>query len=380
LSGNGIHIAGITTDFAGTTRPTVVSEGAPDIGAYEFTAGSSAPNSFVIAPVSGSNDVYVNGRKLINLYFSNLGGISSIDVKFYSGVIPPGTSGYPVMNGYFVVAQTGGSGFVYDLTYFYSESQIGTIANESLIRLSKSDNSGTNWTAYTVLGTGQEQYLLDNTANTVKVHQLNSFSIFTNGDGNAPLPVQLSSLSSLLNGRDVKLLWKTDKETNNAGFDVERAEVRSQNSEYKKIGFVPGKGSSNTPLNYIFEDKKLNSGKYNYRLKQIDYNGNFEYYNLTTIVDVGLPAKFNLSQNFPNPFNPVTKIDFDLPFDSKVNIIIYELTGREVKTLVNVSRVAGYYTIQFNASDLSSGVYFYRIITKSADKDFVATKKMLLLK
>jgi hypothetical protein len=284
------------------------------------------------------------------------------------------------MNGYFIVTQTGGSGFVYDLTYFYSEPQIGTIINETLIRLSKSDDGGTNWTSYTAQGTGQDQYLLDNTANTVKVHQLNSFSIFTNGDGNAPLPVQLSTFSSSLNGRDVNLLWKTDKESNNAGFDVERAEVRNQNSEYKKIGFVPWKGSSNIPVNYIFEYKKLNSGKYNYRLKQIDYNGNFEYHNLTTIVDVSLPTKFNLSQNYPNPFNPTTKIDFDLPFDSKVSIILYDITGREVKTLVNDTRTAGFHTVQFNASGLSSGTYFYRIMTKSNCGDYVITKKMILVK
>jgi hypothetical protein len=98
------------------------------------------------------------------------------------------------------------------------------------------------------------------------------------------------------------------------------------------------------------------------------------------VVDVALPTKFNLSQNYPNPFNPTTKIDFDLPFDSKVNIVLYDMTGREVKTLVNESRTAGFHILQFNASDLSSGTYFYRIITKSSGKDFVATKKMMLIK
>jgi hypothetical protein len=98
------------------------------------------------------------------------------------------------------------------------------------------------------------------------------------------------------------------------------------------------------------------------------------------MVDVGLPAKFNLSQNYPNPFNPATKIDFDLPFDSKVNIVLYDMTGREVRTLVNESRTAGYHTVQFNASGLSSGTYFYRIMTKSNSGDYVITKKMVLVK
>ena len=93
-----------------------------------------------------------------------------------------------------------------------------------------------------------------------------------------------------------------------------------------------------------------------------------------------MPGKFNLSQNYPNPFNPVTKIDFDLPLNSKVNLVIYDVSGREVKTLVNDERAPGYYTLVFNASSLSSGVYFYRIIAKSAEKDFVAFKKMVLIK
>ena len=81
-----------------------------------------------------------------------------------------------------------------------------------------------------------------------------------------------------------------------------------------------------------------------------------------------------------NPFNPVTKIDFSLPLDAKVSIKLYDITGREVKTLVNDSRTAGYYTVQFNASDLSSGTYFYRIMTKSSAADYIMTKKMMLVK
>ena len=250
--------------------------------------------------------------------------------------------------------------------------------NENLITISKSDNSGTNWDSYTVAGTGSGNYELNTTAKTIKIYGLSSFSIFTSTGSDGPLPVQLSSFSSALSGRDVKLTWKTDKETNNAGFDVERKLVGT--NEWKKAGFVTGKGSSNSPVNYTFDDRKLNSGKYNYRLKQIDYNGNFAYHTLGTVVDVALPTKFSLSQNYPNPFNPTTKIDFDLPFDSKVNIVLYDLTGREVKTLVNDSRTAGFHTVQFNASDLSSGTYFYRIMTKSAGADYVMTKKMMLVK
>ena len=194
----------------------------------------------------------------------------------------------------------------------------------------------------------------------------------------APLPVSLASFTSLVNGRDIRLTWKTESETNNAGFDVERSP--SGLNQWVKAGYVAGKGNSSSPVSYTFEDKKLNSGKYNYRLKQVDHNGNFEYFALSNVAEVGLPTKFDLSQNYPNPFNPVTKIDFSLPLDAMVSIKLYDITGREVKTLVNDARTAGYYTVQFNASELSSGTYFYRIMTKSSGADYIMTKKLVLIK
>jgi hypothetical protein len=188
----------------------------------------------------------------------------------------------------------------------------------------------------------------------------------------------LSSFSHSNVKNNIKLNWKTSKEINNKEFIVERKIVNSEN--WNIAGTVEGKGNTNTITEYSFSDNNLQTGKYNYRLKQVDYNGNFEYHNLNGVVEVGVPDKFELSQNYPNPFNPTTKIDYDLPFDSKVHIVLFDMTGREVKTLVNETRTAGYYTVNFNASDLSSGIYFYRIISKSANKDFVSTKKMMLIK
>ncbi len=93
-------------------------------------------------------------------------------------------------------------------------------------------------------------------------------------------------------------------------------------------------------------------------------------------MEVGIPDKYSISQNYPNPFNPSTKIDFELPYDGIVNIVVYDLSGREIVNLVNEIKTAGYYTLQFNASDLASGMYFYRIIVGN----FVDSKKMLVLK
>ncbi len=209
-----------------------------------------------------------------------------------------------------------------------------------------------------------------NTENkTITVTGVNDFSIWTFGDKNAPLPVELSSFSANVYTRDIKLNWTTATEINNSGFEIQKQIQESGNkySEWEKIAFITGNGTKSTPTNYSFEDKKLNSGKYNYRLKQIDVNGNFEYFALNGEVEIGVPAKFELSQNYPNPFNPATNIDFELPFDGKVYIVIFDITGREVKTLLNESRTAGFHTIRFNASDLSSGLYFYRILVRTAE-------------
>ena len=192
-----------------------------------------------------------------------------------------------------------------------------------------------------------------------------------------PLPVELITFTSSVSmqGRDVTLIWKTDKEINNSGFDVDR-KIKGTN-EWKKITFVQGKGNSETPVQYTFVDKKLNSGKYNYRLKQVDYNGNYKYYDLNSEIEIGVPKKFDLSQNYPNPFNPNTKIDFELPLDGKVSIAVYDITGREVAVLMNNEfRKADYYTVVFDGSRFSSGVYFYIIRTEK----FVQSKRMVLIK
>ncbi len=205
---------------------------------------------------------------------------------------------------------------------------------------------------------------------------LNDFSDFAIG-GSEPLPVELSSFVSVINGNSVTLNWSTSTETNNAGFDIERSAV---NGSWSKIGSVSGNGTSTTPHSYSYTDRAVASGKYNYRLKQTDFNGNFEYHNLGSEVIIGVPAKFDLAQNYPNPFNPSTKINYDLPADGKVAIRLFDMSGKEVALLVNEVKTAGYHTVNFNASNLSSGVYFYSISVEANGNNFTATKKMMLVK
>ena len=192
-----------------------------------------------------------------------------------------------------------------------------------------------------------------------------------------PLPAELTSFTSSVTGNNIKLNWTTASEVNNSGFDVERSSIKGQTSEeWVKAGFVQGKGTTAAPSNYEFTDKGVAQGKYNYRLRQIDYNGNFKYYELAGVVCTGIPDNYNLSQNYPNPFNPITTISFDIPENGHITLKIYDILGKEIKTLVNEIKAAGYYKVQLNSTDLSSGTYFCRMEAGN----YVAVKKLVVLK
>lgn len=193
---------------------------------------------------------------------------------------------------------------------------------------------------------------------------------------NQPLPVNLESFSAGISGRNVKLEWKTAYEENNSGFDIEKKETGKEG--WNKIGFVKGNINKNSVSEYHYTDSKLVTGKYNYRLKQIDLNGNYQYYELIQIIKIGIPDKFSVSQNYPNPFNSSTKIDFDLPQNCVVNLILYDITGREIKKIINnINYNGGYHTIDFNTGDLSSGTYFYRF---TADNFAGVIRKLIIIK
>ncbi len=189
---------------------------------------------------------------------------------------------------------------------------------------------------------------------------------------NLALPVELTTFTAAVNSSGVKLNWETATEVNNYGFAIER---KSENTEWKKVAFVNGHGNSNSPKTYSYVDSKVLSGVYQYRLKQIDFDGKFEY---SAVVEINLsvPQKFELNQNYPNPFNPSTNIKFSLPKASNVTLKVFNAIGEEVATLINKKLPAGNHVVNFNGSNLISGVYFYQLATD--EKSVV--KKMLLVK
>ncbi len=189
---------------------------------------------------------------------------------------------------------------------------------------------------------------------------------------NLPLPVELSSFIAKANGSSVELKWKTMTEINNLGFDIER---KSDNSEWKKIGFAEGHGNSNSTKNYSYIDKNLIGGpQFTYRLKQIDNDGKFSYSDEVSVMVV--PDKFELFHNYPNPFNPATKIKFAVPFRTKVRLDVYNILGQLIETLIDGELEAGFHEVTFTADDIASGTYIYRLTSDN----FSQTEKMLLVK
>ncbi len=187
-----------------------------------------------------------------------------------------------------------------------------------------------------------------------------------------PIPVEVTLFTANSNRKGVMLNWSTATEVNNKGFDIER---RGDNMSFDKIGFVPGFGTTAEPKNYSYSDKPDNSGKYYYRLKQVDYNGSYNYSKVIE-VEFGILNSYKLEQNYPNPFNPDTKISWQSPVGSNQTIIVFDVLGNEIVTLVDEYKQAGRYEVEFNAATLSSGVYFYRLQAGP----FIDTKKMILLK
>ena len=194
------------------------------------------------------------------------------------------------------------------------------------------------------------------------------------------VPVELTSFTATVKGNSVHLNWSTATEINNSGFEIERrapskSPPKGETSRWGRIGFVEGKNTTTEAQSYLFEDQNVPPGIYQYRLKQIDFDGSIEYSNVIE-VEIGIPEKFELFQNYPNPFNPSTTIRWQSTVSSHQSLKVYDFLGREVATLVDEYKPAGRYEVEFDAASLSSGIYLYKL--KAGD--FIETKKMILMK
>jgi subtilisin family serine protease len=183
------------------------------------------------------------------------------------------------------------------------------------------------------------------------------------------LPIELVSFSYSLTSEAIALHWGTATETHNCGFEIEKKEVilsasgvgASGAGTWSRIGFVAGNGTTAVPHEYSFVDNSDHAGTFQYRLKQIDRDGNFTYSAIIEAAVSSVPMDYALSQNFPNPFNPSTTIEFTVAAAERVRLGVYDLLGKEIAVLADRHMQPGKYSVEWNARAVPSGVYFYRL-------------------
>lgn len=357
------------------------------LGSNNLTLNSSA----IVDGTPGSTKMLVcTGTGEVRKYFSGTGSFtfpvgdntstaeySPVKVNFTSGTFDPGyvavklknekhpqnTSSTNYINRYWSLSSSGISAFSCGVEFTYTDADI----NGSESDLYCGAYNGSSWTLLNAV----------NAASNLLSGTVTGFSDFTGGEQSA-LPVELVSFTGSYIKGAVNLEWTTATEVNNYGFEIQRSGNRNQETGniWEVIGFVPGNGNSNSEKSYSFTDRNIVAGtKYVYRLKQIDTDGSIDYSNEIEVI-TGVPDKYELVQNHPNPFNPTTSISYTLPVESKITLAVYSMNGEKVAALVNDTQPAGSYSVPFDASNLASGTYMYRITAN----DFVQIRKMLLVK
>jgi photosystem II stability/assembly factor-like uncharacterized protein len=343
-----------------TARVAVTSNGGTNFSFYGI-AGYGGDNGFV-STVAFSNDK-LNGMAATSQTSTTVARTTNGGINWFSQTIPCTITGHCNIK------------WVPDMSVVYL-----VVSSSSQSQCFKSTNNGENWIQYTFPSGASDITHIDLLYNGLMQSETEAYIYAANKSGSVfvihefPMPVKLFSFTNFVSGRNNILKWVTSEEINNSGFDVYR-KTDNQNN-WQKLGFVKGKGTTNTFSNYSYEDKNLNTGKYFYRLKQMDYNGNYEYFNLEGKVEILSPLKFNLAQNYPNPFNPETNIKYQITNNSYVDLKVYDILGKEVSTLVSEFKTAGYYDVKFSGNNLSTGVYFYKLKVNN----FISVKKMLLIK
>jgi hypothetical protein len=410
----------------GKTSDAVTSWGAGNVWNGTAFSGSSLTNAFTTDANGSSGPVWLffqptgnssrfdagmqhnirvgvvatGGTMPSNPMFVGTKIMTALDIPVTARTDSTGDDGYfvkgnalPVTNGKFVLIYDNVDGDGDPLYVYQFRNASITNANQSelpteinAIYMQDSTTAIGDYPAIIKVGTPIKRIEARSADNTIFAFSINATGIWgtTNTNtlvrrdvavidaANAPVPVELVSfVANVIDGK-VNLTWSTATETNNSGFAVERS---VNGVEFTQVGFVKGNGTTTERNSYSFVDNGLNAGKYTYRLKQVDFDGTYEY-TKSVEVSVGLPTEFSLSQNYPNPFNPSTTINFALPKVSNVKLTIYNALGKEVAILVNGTMEAGNHSTVWNASNNASGMYFFKLEAGN----FTSTKKMMLIK
>ncbi|MFY8019656.1 MAG: T9SS type A sorting domain-containing protein, partial [Bacteroidia bacterium] len=359
-NGKGTRIATVSGDFNSQigVRSTAITNGATDIGAFEFTPTSIPVSAFAdkVPSLNDSTSFFFASRRIAKVNWGTIGTIpSSVDLKFYSGINPTNTpTAATFMNAYWDFQTTNGTGLNVRVELMQDSSLLGTVVSPANLRLARYSGTGTTWNnfASTTVNNTQGNFAASSIG-------LSSLGIFTGTHAtNNPLPVELRNFNAIASENDVDLYWSTSSEINNAGFALEYS---LDGKEFTQFDFVKGMGTSNKLNKY--QTIHLNAFDLNqtiyYRLKQIDYSGEFEYSHIVSVSksDESL-SQVRLS---PNPVIDQASVSYFTTENAQLNMTVFDVNGTKIfNQITNVSKGENIITIK-EIQNLVNGVYLIRI-------------------
>jgi hypothetical protein len=365
---SGSQVGNLATDLDGTTRTTTYGYGI-DIGADEFTVnGGNTPHTLTGTPTAGGTTTFnFAGRTVASVNWGSGGSVpTSVSCQYYSGNDPGsvGTAYLAASKANFVyeISATGGSGYSYAANLNYDPALLGTYAGaENTMRLVKTRD---NWF---------DEHSAINTTTKVmsSVNTLSSFSWFTGGVANEPLPIELLHFNATCNNDGVLIGWSTATETNNDYFTVQRS---TDLLNYVTVGVVEGAGNSNIIRNYSFKDESATNGTVYYRLMQTDYNGQYEVFSPIAVTCSNMPV--DVVSIYPNPAQNELHVNINLSGDDHGTLAIFNSFGQVVTTqTINAGKGFNNYTL--DVSGLAAGQYF---VSVSLDTKVLPTQKLVITK
>ncbi len=375
--GTGATIQAITVDQASAhavllanalsvTGSVTVSNGDLDLNGQQIDLGSSGTLSesagHTVTGTSGTITAtrFLNAPNTVNV--AGLGAQITSDANMSATTVTRGHAAQTGSNSnesivrYYDIQPSVNSGLDATLEFFYDNSELNGL-DESTLELWRSENGGSTYAS--AGGT------VAPSLNVVVLSGIDAFSRWTAASTNAPLPVELATFEARRDDESVALTWETLSETNSAAFTIQRANATARDTtdlQWTSIGRVQAAGTTNQPQTYRFNDGNVPyaAQTLHYRLKQIDRDGTATYEGEVE-VSLGAPRRLTLHGNFPNPFRDATTIRYELPEAADVRLSVFDMLGRRVQELVNERQTAGRKQIRFDAANLPSGSYFYRL-------------------
>jgi hypothetical protein len=363
VSGSDLYVGGYFTQAGGNPASYIAKWN----GSAWSALGTGLNGSVRTIAISGS-DVYVGGT------FSTAGGNSADRLAKWNGSTWSAL-GSGADNEVYAIAVSGSdlyAGGVFTTAGGNSASKIAKWNGSTWSALGGGLNSG--GVLSLVVNSNSGAMMVGGGFTTVDGLSVNANSVAKFTDSDNPLPVQMASFTVTADRFGAALRWSTATETNTDRFEIERREV---NSQFTRVGFVAGAGTSSSLREYTFADRRLTAGRYAYRIKQIDKDGLFKYTHTVEIEVGSAPKAFTLNQNYPNPFNPSTTLEFTFEQNGIATVKVYNMLGQQVATVFDQVAEAGrIYQARFNASRFTSGVYMS--VLESGGKRLF--RKMLLVK